>query len=310
MAAISKHCGAWLSDRTLRRGTPVEWARHNTFRHQARNYARAAAAEADTLSRVHHVIGRTTFDRAIANQLNPNINYYHCNESLRDSSYQSEWAFESCDRHSVLLSQASRQYKGAHQLLEALKIVLSRYPDARLRVAGPDQSAGRGFRAIAKSAYSRYLVKLIREFHLKDKVTFIGPQDQAGCVAPILVRMCLSHAHQPRMNQIHLAKPNCLGMPVVASFVGGVPDRITHGESGFAYQGDASYMLAHYICEVFANDDKATKMGANASNGALVVNDRDSNHSKLVEIYTSILEAQAFPVFKCEKAMSAPSERG
>ena len=41
----------------------------------------------------------------------------------------------------------------------------------------------------------------------------------------------------------------------MASYVGGVTDKIEHGKDGFFYQHDAPYMLAHYVCEIFSSDD-------------------------------------------------------
>ena len=89
-----------------------------------------------------------------------------------------------------------------------------------------------------------------------------------------------------------LSEAKVLGMPTVASFVGGVVDRVTHGHSGYAYPADAPYLLAHFVGEIFDNDDMAIRMGQAAQAEARVVNDRMVNHSTLLEVYASVLEHQ------------------
>lgn len=302
MGAIRQHLGGWLPERILRRGTLVEWARGATLRQQARNYANAATVEADTLSRARHVIGRTTFDRAFTAQLNPEIRYHHCNESLREVFYHHQWSLGSCDRNSIFISQASIPYKGAHQLFAALPIVLSRFPDARVRVAGPDQLHRRGLRKVTRSSYSRYLGELIRELGLQGNVEFVGELDQDEMCSAYLRSHVFVSCSSIENESNSLSEAKLLGMPVVASFVGGVTDRVAHGGSGFAYQGDASYMLAHYICRFLSDDDMARSMGAKARDEALSMHDRPANHSRLKEIYASVLEVERISASASQKS--------
>ena len=79
-----------------------------------------------------------------------------------------------------------------------------------------------------------------------------------------------------------------LGVPSVASYVGGVPDMLKHKEEGFLYQHDAPYMLAHYVCKIFENEALAMKFSKNARDHALKTHDVDKNTRRLIEIYGEI----------------------
>jgi glycosyltransferase involved in cell wall biosynthesis len=81
-----------------------------------------------------------------------------------------------------------------------------------------------------------------------------------------------------------------LGVPTVASYVGGIPDMLEDKEEGFLYQHDAPYMLAHYVCEIFENEEMALKFSRNAREHALKTHDRDENTKRLIEIYLNVLE--------------------
>jgi glycosyltransferase involved in cell wall biosynthesis len=79
-----------------------------------------------------------------------------------------------------------------------------------------------------------------------------------------------------------------LGVPCVASYVGGVMDLLEHKKEGLLFQPDAPYMIAHHICEIFKNDDFSQWIAANARNRALVTHNRKVNAAALYNIYTTV----------------------
>ena len=71
-----------------------------------------------------------------------------------------------------------------------------------------------------------------------------------------------------------LGEAKMLGMPVIASFVGGVSDRIKHKEDGLAYQYDDTTMLARYICDIFENPEQAIEYGKAARENEIIISDK------------------------------------
>jgi glycosyltransferase involved in cell wall biosynthesis len=86
-----------------------------------------------------------------------------------------------------------------------------------------------------------------------------------------------------------LGEAMILGVPCVASDVGGVIDLLTHREEGFVYQTDAPYMLAHYVCEIFANDDLALQFSKKARIHAIKTHNKEENTKRMMEIYREII---------------------
>ena len=80
-----------------------------------------------------------------------------------------------------------------------------------------------------------------------------------------------------------------LGMPVVASDVGGTNNFIEHKKNGYLYPADAPYMLAHYVCEVFGDAEKAAAMGERARQFALECFDKAASIERYKEIYEAIV---------------------
>ena len=79
-----------------------------------------------------------------------------------------------------------------------------------------------------------------------------------------------------------------LGMPVVASNVGGVADMLEHNKEGYLYQADAPYLLAYYIVEFFENQDREKEFGQKAKIHAAKTHNKKENFQKLLQIYESI----------------------
>lgn len=52
-----------------------------------------------SLKRGKNVIGRTTWDYACTKQIDENIVYHYCNETLRDAFYLSKWDYNKCVPH-------------------------------------------------------------------------------------------------------------------------------------------------------------------------------------------------------------------
>ena len=79
-----------------------------------------------------------------------------------------------------------------------------------------------------------------------------------------------------------------LGVPCVASDVGGVMTLMKHGDEGYMYPSTAPYMLSHYIKELFAMGDRAAELGRKARAHAQMTHDPEKNLRDLLAIYQEI----------------------
>ena len=280
-------------------GVPLWVQRGRTFRdlvkrdsllRQQENFYRRGVFEKEAIAAVGHVIGRTDWDRACTQQVNPRAQYHFCNETLRGNFYEKCWRLEECERHSLFVSQGSYPIKGVHTALEAMPWILERFPDAHLYVAGGDITKADGIKdKLRQSSYGRYVARLISRLHLEGHVSYTGFLDEAA----MCERFCRSHVFVSpssiENSPNSVGEAMLLGMPVVSSDVGGVKNMMIHGEEGFIYQADAPYMLAYYVNCIFAEDGLAKRLGQAAASHACVTHDREKNGRRLMEIYEKIL---------------------
>lgn len=247
--------------------------------------------EIEALKKANHIIGRTTWDKACSTQINPKAKYHFCNETLRDEFYKYKWKIDDCEKHSIFLSQGQYPIKGLHYVLEAMPMILKKFPEAKVYISGRDITKSNTIKdKILITYYGKYIKKMINKLTLGDKVFFTGPLDEKEMCQRYLksnVFVCPSSIENSPNS---LGEAMLLGVPSVAAAVGGIPDMLLHKKEGFLYQHDAPYMLAFYICEIFEKKDLALKFSNNARRHALNTHDRDENIGILTEIYNNILE--------------------
>lgn len=250
-----------------------------------RKFIKSGECELELIRSINNIIGRTSWDRAHAFAINPNIHYYFCNETLRNEFYNTpKWEYSKCRKHSIFLSQAGYPIKGLHQVLKAMPLIIREYPNTQIRIAGYNITSFDSFSAkIRLSGYGRYIRKLIQQFNLIDHVTFIGNINATQMKEEYLnanVFICPS-AIENSPNS--LGEAQILGTPCIASYVGGVSDMMLGNEENL-YRFEEIEMLAEKVCNIFANEAKQINMIETAS----CRHNQKINSEQLYNIYQSI----------------------
>ena len=254
VSEISKYyLGGLHRGQILRNPTIHDLLRLNLFQQQ-REMARRGQYEIQLLKEAVHVMGRTDWDKAHVMSVNPGLKYYHLDEILRAEFYDIVWAYERCVPHSIFLSQGYYPLKGLHKVLEAMPLVLRQYPDASLRIAGIDltHSSGGRMDRMRVSSYGRIIRRMIEGNHLQGHVCFLGPLNAREMKDEYLrsnVFVCPSSIENSPNS---LGEAQVLGVPCIASYVGGVP-YMMKGDEAHLYHFEESSVLADKICQVFDN---------------------------------------------------------
>lgn len=276
---------------------PKEQARKRTLRDilkregilaGQKSFQKRGKAEQEALQLAKHISGRTDWDRACTQQINPTAQYHFCNETLRPSFYRNTWRLSECKKHSVFISQCSYPIKGLHLFLDAMPELIRRYPDLHVFTTGrsPMVKTLRG--KLMQTSYARYLRKKILALGLEQHITFLGMLSEE--------EMC----HQYTQAHVFLSpssienSPNSvgeamlLGVPTVASHVGGTANMLKDAEEGFLYPFDEPYMIAYYIGKIFEDDALAQRLSASAKAHAQKTHSPEQNANTLLDIYKEL----------------------
>ena len=252
-----------------------------------KNFFYRGESERELIRSVNHVIGRTVWDRAHVWAINSQATYHFCNETLRHDFYTGLWSYQKCVPHTIFISQASYPIKGLHQLLKALPLVLRHYPDTQVRIAGVNITEFSSLYArLRRSGYAKYISGLISQLHLENNITFLGPLNAKEMKDEYLrtnVFVCPS-AIENSPNS--LGEAQILGVPCIASYVGGAMDMMNAYES-FLYRFEDIEMLAWKICKLF--EESMSFDNTMIRNVAKRRHDPGKNVKQLLSIYQRVL---------------------
>jgi len=272
-----------------KRFTLRDFIKQDNLIQQQNKFKHRGIHEIASLQKTKHIIGRTNWDRICTSQINPQAQYHFCNETLRDEFYKHRWDIDKCERYSIFISQSSYPIKGLHVLLEAMPLISKRFPQTKIYISGHSIVKSDSWLDKLKiSSYGRYIKGLIDKYHLQDKVIFTGILNEKEMCERFLKSHVFVSPSVVENESNSLSEAKIMGVPSVASYVGGVIDRINHGVDGFLYPFDASYMLAYFICEIFAHDELALGFSQNARENANLLHDPQTNLHTLIDIYKKI----------------------
>ena len=282
-------CGLLPIDDMLFSGRPVQVFSALTLHfRKTRWYAPRMAPEREILENAKYILGRTTWDRAHTYAINPNAKYYSCPRVLRDAFYETRWAPETMERHTLYVGNSYFALKGFHFLVEALPELIREYPDIKVYVAGHKPFGEK--KALVKKGYGAYLRQRIHALGVETHIEFTGPLS-AGEVAGRLAKTnayVLTSAAENSPNT--LAEAMLVGAPCVSAYVGGAPDMATEGKEALFYRADDPALLAWCVKRIFDDDALARSLSQNARERAAITHDAKHNAQTLCGVYRDILQ--------------------
>lgn len=290
---VSSCAEAYMADlptSVQRQVTFRDLVKKDSLKQQQAKFQKRGLYEKEAIRLTGHIAGRTDFDREMTSNINPEAKYHLLNETMRSCFYRDRWKRNECIPYSIFLSQGDYPLKGFHYLLKAMPMVLAQYPEAQVFVAGNNILRNETWQdRLKRSAYGKYLKKLIRENHLKDKVTMLDSLDAEGMKEQFLkshVFVCPSVLENSPNS---LGEAMLLGVPCVAADVGGVHNILMDGGDGLLYPAGSVEGLAEKLIEIFSKESISQQYSQNARRHARETHDADQNYYKMIRIYEEIV---------------------
>ncbi len=173
--------------------------------------------------------------------------------------------------------------KGTRYLIQAFNELLRKMPGCELEIIG-------------EGPLEKDLKDLVDSLKLNGKVNFLGslPHDAvlSRLVSASVLALPSVQAASGDMEGLGmvLLEAAAMGIPLVGTHHGGIPEVIVHGKTGFLVEEKSVTNLKKYLLELVADDDTNVRMGLNAK---VMVQDRFEIkcQSKVLErIYESVLK--------------------
>lgn len=276
-----------------------DFIRKDSLKQQQEKFRLRGENEKEALKLAAHITGRTRFDREGTAQINKQAVYHSMNETMRPCFYEGEWKKERCEKHSIFFGQGDYPLKGFHFMLEAMPLVLKKYPDAVLYVSGNSIISDKTLKERLKlSAYGKYLLKLIERYQLKDRVVMLGKLTAEEMKQRFLNSNVFVCASVLENSPNTVGEAMLLGVPVVASAAGGIPDMLIDGKEGLLFAPGNVSALAQQIEKVFEDEKDGEgvsltqRISGRGRRRAGMAHDGETNYRRLMEIYGDIAGAK------------------
>ena len=261
---------------------------HLNLNLQNKIIANRGKTEIEVLKKAKYVVGRTDWDKNSVLNINPNLTYFKCNETLRDVFYtHKKWEFNNCEKYSIFVSQGASPIKGTHIVLEIIKLLKKQFPNIKCYIAGEDITKSKSIFTLLNGNYASLIKKLIKKYNLNDNIIFTGFLNEEQ----IAEKMINSHVFlMPSSieNSVNsLQEAMILGVPCVSSLVGGVPSLIDKN-SCLTYEFDNPKDAYTKISLIFNNENVASFLSDNAINRITKLADPATNTNQMITIYNNI----------------------
>lgn len=152
-----------------------------------------------------------------------------------------------CELHLIYMGRMHLN-KGVDKLLKAFVRVNHAYPFSRLSLIG-------------SGVHQTIFEKQTHELGLKDKVEFLGVLDREAFFRRFadVDLFCLPSSSEG--TPCSVLEAMSVGLPVISTFVGGIPELVQDGETGLLVPPGDEVALANAILKMAADPDRRFRMG-------------------------------------------------
>ena len=244
-----------------------------------KSFRKRAEMEIDTIQSCRYFMGRTEWDKSLIDLFNPGATYFHCEEALRDSFINSNkrWKYSDGKKKTIISVISRPWYKGCDLILKTAAL-LKRFTDLDFewKVYGIPEM---------KFYESVYGIKA------KDvNVHPMGTASKEELVDALCSASCYVHTSYIDNSPNSICEAQILGVPVIATNVGGISTIVDDNKDGILFPANAPYTAASLIKKVTKNRTIAEGLSSNAISKATTRHDPDKIGERLAYIYNSIIQ--------------------
>lgn len=243
--------------------------------------------EVSCLKKIKNISFQSNWVKNQVSMINPNAQYFATRIMLRNGFYTSpQWKYKTITNSPIIFasSSAAVSYKGLHVLIKAIVLLKRKYQDIQLRLAGTIDVGNR-----LLDGYSIFLRTLIAKNGLENNVVYIGSINENQMISELLNSNVCVVSSFIETYCLAFAEAMMVGVPVVVSFAGAMPELAEHNKEAMFYNPLDHVTCAAYIDQLIQNRHHAELLSSNARIRRLKENDKDLVVATQVSIYNSII---------------------
>lgn len=242
-------------------------------------FRKRAEMEIETIQSCKYFMGRTEWDKSLIDLFNPDATYFHCEEALRDSFINSNkrWKYSNGKKKTIISVISIPWYKGCDLILKTAAL-LKRFTDIDFewKVYGIPE---------IKFYESVYGIKA-KDVNIRP----MGTASKEELVDALCSSSCYVHPSYIDNSPNSICEAQILGVPVLATNVGGISSIVSNGVDGILFPANAPYTAASLIKRVTEDNYLAETLSYNSIKKATERHNPSIIGNRLIEIYETIIK--------------------
>ena len=173
---------------------------------------------------------------------------------IEDSFFDVNWQFEA---GRIFCCSRIRPLKNIVGMIKAFSIIVKKFDNAQLRIAGAPEAK-----------YLKACEKEIKANSLNGRVHILGNISIKDVQFELSRANCLAMPSFQENKPLSVAEAMAVGVPVIAAKVGGVPEMVEEGKTGFLVDPYNTGEIAEATCKILSDEELANSMGRRAKQTA------------------------------------------
>lgn len=259
-----------------------EWILRNGFIFAKKSIHVRALYEQGLFKSARFFMGRTSWDKQVSNLLAPQSSYYHVDEVLRDIFYENKGNWVPKQNKMIITSTLSETvYKGLDVVLKTANILKGNgLIDYEWHIVGiPTGSSMTNFYELATKIRS-----------VDVNIIYEGVKNESELCHLLLKSSVYVHPSYIDNSPNSLCEAQILGLPVIGSYVGGIPSLISNKETGLLFSANDIYELASLLITLHNDKEMVSRLSKRGYEVASQRHDRESIMSCLLETYKVVVK--------------------
>lgn len=220
---------------------------------------------------------RTDWDKNIIKEKNPESIIYYLPEIISDIFFNLKW--QPINYNTLLYVGSLTKHKGLDILLYAIAELKSNLPEINLRIIGQ-----------ANNIFKKKIDILIDKFDIKSNIQFLGSKLSAEIASEMAKATIYVHPSLIDNSPNSLCEAMAVGMPCIASNVGGIPSIIENKKNGILFNRGDAKSLANSVKFLFSDRNRLCELGIEARETAKKWNSSETNTKITTDIYSTLLK--------------------
>ncbi|MCP4024306.1 MAG: glycosyltransferase family 4 protein, partial [Desulfobacteraceae bacterium] len=183
-------------------------------------------------------------------------------------------------KNRILMVGSLIRRKRPLNLILAISQLTGQFPDIRLDICG----------AISDRAYYDSILKFIQKNKLQNNIHIHGKQSREAIKTQLSKAAIFVLPSVQETAPISIAEAMAVGIPVVATAVGGIPYMVDDNATGFLIQIDDIESLKNCIGRLLSNDNLANDMGMAGREKAKKEYDLNKIAEQTVNVYSNSIK--------------------